>query len=103
MFHPHGDGELVGQVLGHNPIRDFGALPASELEDHLAAVHQQSCSPVGGSTRGWQEVNDARGGSCRGSGKKGQWVIPNGAVSSSVFCSWVKMNYSVYLLRDVCA
>lgn len=35
--------------------------------------------------------------------KDNKQVIPNGAVSSSVFRSWVKMNYSVHLLRDVCA
>ena len=81
MFHPHGDGELVRQVLGHNPIRDFGTLPAIKLEDHLTAVHQQSCGPVRGSTGGRQEVDDARGGSCRGQGTErtkshpswGQW------------------------------
>lgn len=78
MFHPHGDGELVRQVLGHDPIRDLGTLPAIKPEDHLAAVHQQSCGPVGGSAGGWQEVNDARGGSCRGRGQKGQRVIPHG-------------------------
>lgn len=64
MFHPHGDGELVCQVLGHNPIRDLGALPAIKLEDHLTAVHQQPCCPVGGGAGRWQEVDDARGGSC---------------------------------------
>lgn len=59
MFHPHSDGELVCQVLGHDPIRDLGTLPAVKLEDHLTAVHQESCSPVGSCTRGWQEVDDA--------------------------------------------
>lgn len=68
MFHPHGDGELVRQVLGHNPVRDLGTLPAVEPEYHLTAVHQQSCGPVHGSTGGWQEVDDTRGGSCRGPG-----------------------------------
>lgn len=70
MLHPHGDGELVRQVLGHNPVRDLGTLPAVKFEDHLAAVHQQSCSPVGGGAGGWQEVNDSRGGSCRGWGER---------------------------------
>lgn len=64
MFHPHGDGELVCQVLGHDPVRDLGPLPAIKLEDHVAAVHQESCCPVGGSAGGRQEVDDARGGSC---------------------------------------
>ena len=76
VLHPHGDGELVSQVLGHNSIRDLGTLPAIEPEDHFTAIHQQSYGPVGGSTGGWQEVNDARGGSYRGRGQKEQRVIP---------------------------
>lgn len=76
MLHPHGDGELVRQVLGHNPIRDLGTLPAVKLENHLAAVHQQACGPVGGSAGRWQEVDDARGGSCRVRGQKEQRTVP---------------------------
>lgn len=76
MLHPHGDSELIRQVLGYNPVRNLGTLPAVELEDHLAAVHQQSCGPVGGGAGGRQEVDDARRGSCRGWGQKEQRVIP---------------------------
>lgn len=83
MFHPHGDGELVRQVLGHDPVRDLGTLPAIKLEDHLAAVHQQSCSPVGSRAGRWQEINDARGGSCRGQRTEGI----KGHSSPSVFYS----------------
>lgn len=78
MFHPHSDGELVCQVLGHNPIGDLGTLPAIKLEDHLTAVHQQSRSPVGSRAGGWQKVDDARGCSCKGEEIKALWVFPAG-------------------------
>ena len=98
MVHPHGDGELVGQVLGHNSVRDLGTLPAIELEDHFTAVHQQSCGPVGGSTGGWQEVNDARGGSYRGWGQREQRVMPP-RLGVLMFCFLLSGSQSAYSPR----
>lgn len=62
MLHPGGDGELVRQVLGHDPVRDVGCLPSFEAEDQVAVaptVSEQGGCPVGGATGSRQQVRAA--------------------------------------------